>query len=419
MIAGYKFEYTTNAEVSPPSLLKSLKSWRDEVNATYSYDSKYQLTSATYAVASTDSNVPIALPANESFNLDATGNRKTPQNDLIIDNRVPRMVTDASGNPSLLGSEAVDEIFGYTGREWDADADLQYNRARWYDPRQGRFISQDPIGFAGGDANLYRYVGNGPTNATDPSGLYNEGGHFFTVYIVAVAAGKSKAEAFRLAYYSQLPDQVKFMEAISVYQNESGAWSKQVYNCLHSLHGGDRAKSLERREQLHDYLKQNYQRLNVWQKGIMLHALGDAFAHTDANDDAWKWRLGHGLHGHLPDYISHDPEKFGKYVRTLYSALNGPLTRGEIEENYQMMDFLEFVKTLPPGARLSEGPAQLERFSMFMYARKKHDYNSVSVGCSEMYIPNWQFNAIDELYTPTMSEVEAFMNHMVQRVIGK
>ncbi len=32
-------------------------------------------------------------------------------------------------------------------------------------------ISKDPIGFAAGDANLYRYVGNGPTNATDPSGL--------------------------------------------------------------------------------------------------------------------------------------------------------------------------------------------------------------------------------------------------------
>lgn len=32
-------------------------------------------------------------------------------------------------------------------------------------------FSQDPIGFAAGDANLYRYVGNSPTNATDPSGL--------------------------------------------------------------------------------------------------------------------------------------------------------------------------------------------------------------------------------------------------------
>jgi hypothetical protein len=33
------------------------------------------------------------------------------------------------------------------------------------------FISQDPLGFAGGDTNLYRRAGNSPANATDPSGL--------------------------------------------------------------------------------------------------------------------------------------------------------------------------------------------------------------------------------------------------------
>ena len=61
--------------------------------------------------------------------------------------------------------------FKYTGREWDGEIGLQYNRARYYDPSTGRWISQDPIGFAGGDANLYRYVGNSPTNATDRCGL--------------------------------------------------------------------------------------------------------------------------------------------------------------------------------------------------------------------------------------------------------
>jgi hypothetical protein len=40
-----------------------------------------------------------------------------------------------------------------------------------YDPKVGRWLEVDPIGFAGGDANLYRYVENDPTNATDPSGL--------------------------------------------------------------------------------------------------------------------------------------------------------------------------------------------------------------------------------------------------------
>ena len=65
----------------------------------------------------------------------------------------------------------TDIVFGYTGKYFDEVTGLQNNWNRWYDPKQGRFISQDPIGFAGGDENLYRYVGNGPTNATDPSGL--------------------------------------------------------------------------------------------------------------------------------------------------------------------------------------------------------------------------------------------------------
>ncbi len=40
-----------------------------------------------------------------------------------------------------------------------------------FDPSIGRWLTPDPIGFAGGDENLYRFVGNNPTNATDPSGL--------------------------------------------------------------------------------------------------------------------------------------------------------------------------------------------------------------------------------------------------------
>lgn len=35
----------------------------------------------------------------------------------------------------------------------------------------GKFISKDPIGFGGGDTNLYRYVGNNSVNRKDPSGL--------------------------------------------------------------------------------------------------------------------------------------------------------------------------------------------------------------------------------------------------------
>jgi hypothetical protein len=40
-----------------------------------------------------------------------------------------------------------------------------------FDPTVGRFLSEDPLGFAAGDANLTRYVGNSPTNFTDPTGM--------------------------------------------------------------------------------------------------------------------------------------------------------------------------------------------------------------------------------------------------------
>ena len=60
--------------------------------------------------------------------------------------------------------------YTYTGREYDAALGQYYYRARFYDPRLGRFTSEDPLGFAAGDANLYRYVGNSPLNWIDPWG---------------------------------------------------------------------------------------------------------------------------------------------------------------------------------------------------------------------------------------------------------
>jgi RHS repeat-associated protein len=76
---------------------------------------------------------------------------------------------DAYGNKTSSSGTGGDR-FGYTGRESDASG-LQYNRGRYYDPSTGRWTQQDPLGFAAGDANLYRYVGNQPTGYIDPSGL--------------------------------------------------------------------------------------------------------------------------------------------------------------------------------------------------------------------------------------------------------
>lgn len=81
------------------------------------------------------------------------------------------IVYDAYGNVVSETAAAVDFIYGFTGRERDEESGLNFHRARYLDPATGKWLSHDPIGFAAGDANLYRYVGNGPMNARDPSGL--------------------------------------------------------------------------------------------------------------------------------------------------------------------------------------------------------------------------------------------------------
>jgi RHS repeat-associated protein len=77
---------------------------------------------------------------------------------------------DGYGNATETNSSFGD-LYKYTGREDDATTGLQYNRARYYDARMGRWMSQDSLGFHAGDMNLYRYVANMPTGAGDPYGL--------------------------------------------------------------------------------------------------------------------------------------------------------------------------------------------------------------------------------------------------------
>jgi RHS repeat-associated protein len=79
---------------------------------------------------------------------------------------------DPFGRTSITGISNTNS-FQFTRRENDGTG-LYYYRARYYHPELQRFISEDPIGFGGGDANLYAYVRNNPTNFVDPSGYDRE-----------------------------------------------------------------------------------------------------------------------------------------------------------------------------------------------------------------------------------------------------
>ncbi|MDI6751730.1 MAG: RHS repeat-associated core domain-containing protein [bacterium] len=64
--------------------------------------------------------------------------------------------------------------FGFTGRELDRESGLYFNRARYYDPEIGRFISEDLVRDYE-EGNLYSYCKNDPVNCHDPWGLKNCG----------------------------------------------------------------------------------------------------------------------------------------------------------------------------------------------------------------------------------------------------
>jgi RHS repeat-associated protein len=79
------------------------------------------------------------------------------------------------GRPETTGTPSPN-AFRFTDRENDAKG-LYYYRARYYDPTRSRFVSEDPMGFGGGDVNTFAYVGQNPSNWIDAAGLWKSRGH--------------------------------------------------------------------------------------------------------------------------------------------------------------------------------------------------------------------------------------------------
>lgn len=115
---------------------------------------------------------------------------------MIRDGQTYRLIADQVGSPRLVVDTATGDVvqrldydafgrviadtnpgfqpFGFGGGLYDAATGLVRLGARDYDPEAGRWTTRDPLGFRGGQLNLFAYAFNDPVNNVDRTGLASE-----------------------------------------------------------------------------------------------------------------------------------------------------------------------------------------------------------------------------------------------------
>jgi hypothetical protein len=243
---------------------------------------------------------------------------------------------------------------------------------------------------------------------------WGEVGHFYTVYFVMLAVGMPPKDAQRIAFFTQFPDEVQELDAFTIGVKYMAG---KAANSLARSGGGDRPRmvlaaetealkkadtaledSLHIQRGLHALTgapaeAETAKRTKILAEmdpadthfafdfGLALHPFGDSFAHRDG-DRMYKPPLGHGLHGHAPDTVSHERAKlYGAYVAAMYGIAAGKAPGGR-----QRLSQDETVSTLlrlcPAGSGLN-APQRLQAAWVRQWSRAKmkvpmSDYNPLA-----------------------------------------
>ncbi|MFT6791397.1 MAG: hypothetical protein ACJA04_000599 [Cellvibrionaceae bacterium] len=198
--------------------------------------------------------------------------------------------------------------------------------------------------------------------------FYNEAGHYYTTYYVALRAGIDPETARTLATFSQAPDEITDLDAISVAvrsvvatmgtlatdprENPAAALEagdamldtkkemERIQQNLHALTGG----SAEAMTELVTGLIQKSE--SPEEKGILLHLLADSYAHRTLDDENTLYSTGKGhlWDGTDPDLIHNRPDLYGQYVDELIKVISPAATTTTERENIKN-ELLEAVNT--------------------------------------------------------------------------
>ncbi len=107
------------------------------------------------------------------------------------------------------GPMAARNPIRFSSKYRDDESELVYYGHRFYSPSLGRWINRDPSG-EHGDNSHYSFVGNHPSNAVDPTGLYEMDFHYDVIAYLLRAKRFSDDESDSIAYVSQEVDDNEF-----------------------------------------------------------------------------------------------------------------------------------------------------------------------------------------------------------------
>jgi len=213
---------------------------------------------------------------------------------LIQNGQTYRILTDYRGSPRLVVHTATGVVeqrldydeygkvlldtnpgfqpFGFAGGLYDRDTGLVRFGARDYDPQTGRWTAKDPIRFAGGDANLYRYVGNDPVNWKDPEG------QLVFMAVLGPSAVAAIADVVTIGVLGKTISNI----LDSIYNNENSNDSHEPTE--HAKQRSDGAKN-DKNRQVGDINKviKDGRKFQDTDTGNTVHVDGDRVVITDSN----------------------------------------------------------------------------------------------------------------------------------------
>jgi RHS repeat-associated protein len=212
------------------------------------------------------------------------------------------------------------------GQYRDAETGLHDNWHRTYDPKAGRYLQPDPLGYPDGP-DPYLYAGGDPVNKVDPTGLYQVDTHYYMTFFLAVIAGMDVQAAQTIALAAQGVDDNDDTRPLNLNNINQHRRRLLTYHFVLIDSQVDPATGLIRTGintygnpptstnvnnplsfQLDNLLQASQRAPTPCARfqflGEYLHAFEDTFSHRDRNNRPYALSagLGHGADASDPDY---------------------------------------------------------------------------------------------------------------------